>query len=36
VHEQLGLARGELLALLDTFCEDVLSSDQLKWAERAS
>jgi hypothetical protein len=30
VHEQLGLARGELLALLDTFCEDLLSSDQLK------
>ena len=22
--------------LLDTFCEDLLSSDQLKWAERPS
>jgi hypothetical protein len=36
VHEQLGLARGELLTLLDNFCEDLLSTDQLKWAERAS
>jgi uncharacterized tellurite resistance protein B-like protein len=33
VHEQLGLARQELHALLDTFCEDLLSSDQLKWAD---
>jgi uncharacterized tellurite resistance protein B-like protein len=33
VHEQLGLARHELHALLDTFCEDQLSSDQLKWAD---
>ena len=33
VHEQLGLARHELHALLDTFCEDLLSSDQLKWAD---
>ncbi len=33
VHEQLGLARRELHALLDTFCEDLLSSDQLKWAD---
>ena len=33
VHERLGLARHELLALLDTFCEDLLSSDQLKWAD---
>lgn len=32
-HEQLGLARHELHALLDTFCEDLLSSDQLKWAD---
>ena len=31
VHEQLGLARRELHALLDTFCEDLVSSDQLKW-----
>ncbi|MCE9659411.1 MAG: TerB family tellurite resistance protein [Burkholderiales bacterium] len=33
VHEQLGLARQELHALMDTFCEDLLSSDQLKWAD---
>jgi uncharacterized tellurite resistance protein B-like protein len=33
VHEQLGLARHELHALMDTFCEDLLSSDQLKWAD---
>lgn len=33
VHEQLGLARHELHALLDTFCEELLSSDQLKWAD---
>jgi len=33
VHEQLGLARPEFHALLDTFCEDLLSSDQLKWAD---
>ncbi|MBC7942269.1 MAG: TerB family tellurite resistance protein [Chitinophagaceae bacterium] len=33
VHEQLGLARHELHVLLDTFCEDLLSSDQLQWAE---
>ncbi|WP_088279290.1 hypothetical protein [Ideonella sp. A 288] len=33
VHEQLGLARQELHALLDTFCEDLLSSHQLKWAD---
>ena len=33
VHEQLGLARHELHALLDSFCEDLLSSDQLKWAD---
>ena len=33
VHEQLGLARQELHAVLDTFCEDLLSSDQLKWAD---
>ena len=32
MHEQLGLARHELHALLDTFCEDLLSSEQLKWA----
>ena len=33
VHEQLGLARHELHAVLDTFCEDLLSSGQLKWAD---
>ncbi|WP_310389948.1 TerB family tellurite resistance protein [Roseateles sp.] len=33
VHEQLGLTRLELLALLDTFCEDLLSSGQLNWAD---
>ena len=33
VHEQLGLARDELHALLDTFCEDLLSSNQLRWAD---
>jgi uncharacterized tellurite resistance protein B-like protein len=33
VHRQLGLARHELHALLDIFCEDLLSSDQLKWAD---
>ncbi|MDC8772967.1 TerB family tellurite resistance protein [Roseateles albus] len=33
VHEQLGLERLELLALLDTFCEDLLSSGQLNWAD---
>lgn len=33
VHEQLGLARDELHALLDTFCEDLLASNQLQWAD---
>lgn len=33
VHEQLGLARHELHAVLDTFCEDLLSSQQLPWAD---
>jgi uncharacterized tellurite resistance protein B-like protein len=33
VHEELGLARHELHEILDTFCEDLLSSDQLKWAD---
>lgn len=33
VHAQLGLARHELHALLDTFCEDLLSSEQLKWSD---
>jgi hypothetical protein len=34
VHEQLGLARHELHAVLDTFCEDLLSSHQLTWADK--
>ncbi|ALT78521.1 tellurite resistance TerB family protein [Paucibacter sp. KCTC 42545] len=33
VHEQLGLTRHELLTLLDHFCEDLLSSGQLNWAD---
>lgn len=33
VHEQLGLARDALHAVIDTFCEDLLSSKQLAWAE---
>ena len=33
VHEQLDLARHEFHALLDTFCEDLLSSGQLQWAD---
>ena len=33
LHEQLGLERTELHALLDTFCADLLSSEQLKWAD---
>ncbi len=33
IHEQLGLARQELHALLDQFCEDLLSSGQLRWAD---
>jgi hypothetical protein len=33
VHEQLGLSRQQLHGLMDTFCEDLLSSGQLKWAD---
>jgi cytosine/adenosine deaminase-related metal-dependent hydrolase len=33
VHQQLGLQRHELHAVLDLFCEDLLSSGQLKWAD---
>lgn len=33
VHRQLGLGRRELHLLLDSFCEDLLSSDQLNWAD---
>jgi hypothetical protein len=32
-HEQLGLGRQELHALLDSFYEDLLSSGQLNWAD---
>lgn len=33
VHTQLGLKRDELHEVLDTFCEDLLSSMQLAWAD---
>ena len=33
VHEQLGLDRQELHAVLDSFCEDLLSSEQLQWSD---
>ena len=33
VHEQLGLDRLEFYAVLDSLCEDLLSSEQLQWAE---
>ena len=33
VHSQLGLEQQELHAVLDTFCEDLLSSKQLQWAD---
>ena len=33
VHEQLGLDRQEFQALLDSLCEDLLSSGQLQWAD---
>lgn len=33
IHTQLGLTRQELHAVLDAFCEDLLSSQQLKWAD---
>ena len=33
VHEQLGLDRQELHAVLDSLCEDLLSSEQLQWAD---
>jgi uncharacterized tellurite resistance protein B-like protein len=33
VHTQLGLERSELHAVLDTFCEDLLSSMQLAFAD---
>lgn len=33
VHEQLGLDRKELHTVLDDLCEDLLSSEQLQWAD---
>lgn len=33
VHQQLGLERDALHAVIDTFCEDLLSSHQLAWAD---
>ncbi len=33
VHEQLGLERKEFHAVLDSLCEDLLSSEQLQWAD---
>jgi uncharacterized tellurite resistance protein B-like protein len=32
-HQQLGLERDALHAVIDTFCEDLLSSKQLNWAD---
>ena len=34
VHEQLGLEREALHEVIDAFCEDLLSSKQLAWADR--
>ena len=33
VHEQLGLERDAFHTVIDTFCEDLLSSKQLAWAD---
>lgn len=33
VHQQLGLERDALHAVIDTFCEDLLFSKQLAWAD---
>lgn len=33
IPEQLGLTRHELHTVLDTFCEDLLSSNQSQWAD---
>jgi len=33
VHEQLGLERDALHAVIDTFCEDLLSNKQWTWAD---
>ena len=34
VHQQLGLERAALHEVVDAFCEDLLSSKQLAWADR--
>ncbi len=33
IHEQLGLDRQGLHSVLDSLCEDLLSSEQLQWAD---
>lgn len=33
VHEQLGLEQQEFHAVLDSLCADLLSSEQLQWAD---
>ena len=33
VHQQLGLTREALHAVIDHFCEDLLASQQLDWAD---
>lgn len=33
VHQQLGLERDALHAVIDTFCHDLLASKQLAWAD---
>ena len=33
VHHQLGLERDALHAVIDTFCEDLLSCKQLNWSD---
>ncbi len=33
VHQQLGLEREAMHAVIDTFCEDLLSSKQLNWSD---
>jgi hypothetical protein len=33
VHQQLGLGRDALYQVIDHFCEDLLSSKQLDWAD---
>ena len=33
VHDQIGLSRDALHAVIDAFCEDLISSKQLAWAD---